>query len=324
MTTKSRRKANRATEIMSFAPIALFSYNRPAHMRRTVESLLANELAAASDLYIFSDGPRDPAQVPAVAEVRRYAKSVSGFRSVNVVERAGNLGLANSIIDGTTRLLREFGRVIVLEDDLVVSPQFLEYMNRALDRYQDDDSAMQVSGYMFPIDIAAETDAFFMPFTTSWGWATWDRAWQHFDPEMRGFDTLARDRPLRDSFNLDGAYDYFDMLERQRRGRIDSWAIRWYLSVFIRGGLTLYPAMTLVRNTGFDGSGTHCIVADVDQAFMQPDFRVERFPPKVQQYPEWKKVLAAMPNRRRRAGDSLRGLVAKARRMLGSGSRERQ
>ena len=306
------------------APIALFAYNRPTHMRRAVESLLANELAPTSDLYIFSDGPKSPAQEAAVADVRRYSGSVSGFRSVTVVERATNLGLANSIIDGTTRLTKEFDRVIVVEDDLVVSPRFLEYMNRALEKYQDDDSAMQVSGYMFPIDIGAEADAFFMPFTTSWGWATWERAWQHFDPEMRGFDILVRDRPLRDRFNLDGAYDYFDMLERQRRGRIDSWAIRWYLSVFIRGGLTLYPARTLVRNTGFDGSGTHCIIADVDQTSMQPDFRVESFPPKVQQYPEWKKVLVAMPNRRRRAGDSLRGLAAKTMRMLGSGSRDRQ
>src|SRR5436190_13338282 len=154
-----------------FAPIALFAYNRPMHIRRTVESLLANEMAAAADLYIFSDGPRSPRQEPIVAEVRRYAGSVSGFRSVTVVERPTNLGLANSVIDGTTRLIREFGRVIVVEDDLVVSPRFLEYMNRALERYQDDDSVMQVSGYMFPIDVAAETDAFFMPFTTSWGWA---------------------------------------------------------------------------------------------------------------------------------------------------------
>jgi len=117
---------------MSFAPIALFAYNRPVHLRRAVESLLADELAAASDLYVFSDGPGSSAQDSAVAEVRRYARSVSGFRSVYVDERARNMGLANSIIDGTTRLTKEFGRVIVLEDDLVVSPRFMEYMNRAL------------------------------------------------------------------------------------------------------------------------------------------------------------------------------------------------
>jgi GT2 family glycosyltransferase len=306
------------------ATIALFAYNRPMHVRRTVESLLANELAVASDLYIFSDGPKSLAQQPVIADVRRYAKSVSGFRSVTVVERDENRGLANSIIDGTTRLTTEFGRVIVLEDDLVVSPRFLEYMNRALDRYQSEDAVMQVSGYMFPIDIAADTDAFFMPFTTSWGWATWQRAWRHFDPAMKAFDALATNRQLRDSFNLYGAYDYFHLLERQRRGRIDSWAIRWYLSVFMRGGLTLYPARALVRNTGFDGSGTHCVDVDVEQASMQPDFHVERFPVEVQRYPEWKRVLAAMPYRRRRAGDSLRSVVTKAMRMLRSEGPDRQ
>jgi hypothetical protein len=303
---------------MSFAPIALFAYNRPTHIRHTVESLLANEMAAGVDLYIFSDGPKNPAQEPAVADVRRYAGTVSGFRSVNLIERSSNLGLANSIIDGTTRLAKEFGRVIVLEDDLVVSPHFLRYMNRALENFQDDESAMQISGYMFPNDVAAEADAFFMPFTTSWGWATWERAWQHFDPAMRGFDALVRNRQLRDSFNLDGAYDYFDMLERQRRGGIDSWAIRWYLSVFMRGGLTLYPARTLVRNIGFDGSGTHCIDADIEQASVQPDFRVENFPSRVQLHPDWKRVLAAMPARRRRAGDLLRSITTKAGRMLRS------
>jgi len=306
------------------APIALFAYNRPVHVRRTMESLLANELAAASDLYIFSDGPKSPAQEPAVADVRRYAGGVSGFRSVTVVERATNLGLANSIIDGTTRLTKEFGRVIVVEDDLVVSPRFLEYMNRALERYQDDDSAMQVSGYMFPIDIGAKADASFMPFTTSWGWATWERAWQYFDPEMREFEALSSNRQLRDRFNLGGAYDYFGMLERQRGGSIDSWAIRWYLSVFMRDGLTLYPARTLVRNIGFDGSGTHCADADFEQASMQPDFRVDKFPTQVQLYPDWQRVLAAMPTRRRRAGDSLRGVVTKALRMLRSGGPDRQ
>jgi len=309
---------------MALAPITLFVYNRPAHTRQTVEALRMNPLAASTELHVFSDGPRAPEAAPRIREVREYLKTVDGFAKVTVYERDRNFGLATSVIDGVTRLCEAAGRVIVLEDDLVVSPQFLEYMNRALERYQDEDSAMQVSGYMFPIDVVTETDAFFMPFTTSWGWATWERAWQHFDPDMKGFDVLAGDWHLRDSFNLDGAYDYFDLLERQRRGSIDSWAIRWYLSVFIRGGLTLYPAKTLVRNIGFDGSGTHCVDADVEQRSIQPDFHVERFPAEVQQYPEWKKVLAVMPGRRRTAGDSLRGVVTKAMRMLRSGSPDRR
>lgn len=302
---------------MALAPIALFVYNRPAHTRQAVDALLANPQAASTELHVFSDGPRTAEAAPRIQEVREYLKTIVGFAKVTVHERDRNLGLATSVIDGVTRVCRAAGRVIVVEDDLLVAPHFLDYMNSALERYRDQAEVMQVSGYMFPNDVAAEADAFFMPFTTSWGWATWERAWQHFDPAMKGFDALAEDRQLRDKFNLGGAYDYFDMLERQRGGSIDSWAIRWYLTVFMRDGLTLYPARTLVRNIGFDGSGTHCVDADVEQASMQPAFRVEQFPARVQLHPDWKRV-AAMPVRRRRAGGLMRNVAAKAGRMLQS------
>jgi hypothetical protein len=306
---------------MALAPIALFVYNRPTHTRQTVEALRANPLAASTELHVFSDGPRTPETAPRIREVREYLKTIVGFAKVTVHERDRNFGLAASVIDGVTRLCGAAGRVIVVEDDLLVAPHFLDYMNSALERYHDEAEVMQVSGYMFPIDVAAEADAFFMPFTTSWGWATWERAWQYFDPAMTGFDALAGNRQLRDRFNLGGAYDYFDMLERQRGGSIDSWAIRWYLSVFMRNGLTLYPARTLVRNIGFDGSGTHCVDADVEQAeqaAMQPHFRVEKFPTRIQLRPDWKRVLAALPVRRRRAGDLMRNVATKAGRILQS------
>ena len=256
---------------MSFAPIALFAYNRPTHLQRAVESLLANELAPTSDLYIFSDGPKSPAQEAAVADARCYCGSVSGFRSVTVVERPTNLGLANSIIDGTTRMTKEFGRVIVLEDDLVLSPHFLKYMNLALERYRDEDRVFQVSGHMFQATINSPDDAIFLPFVTSWGWGTWDRAWAHFDPNATGYLEIGSDPALKRRFNLDDAYDYFGMLEAQLAGNIDSWAIRWYLSVFRQQGLALYPKKTLVDNFGFDGSGEHCgtngVPAGLDPAF---------------------------------------------------------
>ena len=256
---------------MSFAPIALFAYNRPTHIQRAVESLLANELAPTSDLCIFSDGPKSPAQEAAVADVRRYSGSVSGFRSVTVVERPTNLGLANSIIDGTTRMTKEFGRVIVLEDDLVLAPHFLKYMNLALERYRDEDRVFQVSGHMFQATIDSPDDAIFLPFVTSWGWGTWDRAWAHFDPNATGYLEIGSDPALKRRFNLDDAYDYFGMLEAQLAGNIDSWAIRWYLSVFRQQGLALYPKKSLVDNFGFDGSGEHCgtngVPAGLDPAF---------------------------------------------------------
>lgn len=240
-----------------YAPIALFVYNRPWHTQQTVEALKNNELAAESDLYIFSDAAKKPDAVAAVNEVRDYIKSITGFKSVSIIERDKNWGLANSIIDGVTRLCNELGRVIVLEDDLVTSPYFLEYMNTALERYQNDEKVMQISGHMFPIEVSVETDAVFLPMTTSWGWATWQRAWQYFDPIASGYEALKRDSKLRHRFNLDGAYNYYGMLGRQLQGKIDSWAIRWHLSVFIRGGITLFPVKTMVENIGFDGSGTH-------------------------------------------------------------------
>ena len=243
---------------LSVAPVALFVYNRPWHTRQTVEALRKNAGAGDSDLIVFSDGPRDGASEEQVREVRRYLRTVEGFRSIRIVERDTNLGLADSIISGVTEVVDEYGRIIVLEDDLLTAPGFLAYMNFALGRYEEEERVMQISGHMFDVDIKAETDAVFLPFTTSWGWATWKRAWGDFDPSMAGYERLRKDRKLRRSFNLDGSYDYFGMLKSQRKGKIDSWAIRWYLSVFLRHGLVLFPVKSLVRNIGFDDSGTHC------------------------------------------------------------------
>jgi Glycosyl transferase family 2 len=242
---------------MTFAPIALFVYNRPAHTRQTVEALKKNALAKDSDLIIFSDAAKSESQAETVREVRQYIHQIDGFKSVTVVERDKNWGLANSIIDGVTSVVNERGRIIVLEDDLVVTPHFLDFMNRALDKYEAEQQVIQVSGYMFPVKLKIKEDALFLPLTTSWGWATWKRAWQLFDPDAKGYAQVKADLALRKRFNLDGSYDYFSMLEDQLAGRVDSWAIRWYLVTFLLEGLTLYPRQSLILNAGFDGSGTH-------------------------------------------------------------------
>lgn len=263
---------------MKLAPIALFVYNRPQHTRQTVEALQKNELAGESDLVIFSDAPKTPEAAEAVREVREYIKSISGFRSVSIVERDKNWGLANSIIDGVTRLCNEYGRVIVLEDDLVAAPHFLDFMNHALDNYELEQQVIQVSGYMFPVKLEIEEDALFLPLTTSWGWATWRRAWQFFDPDAKGYERVRADLALRKQFNLDGAYDYFSMLEDQLAGRVDSWAIRWYLSTFLKQGLTLYPRQSLIINMGFDGSGTHGKGNRAFHVVLSSNFICKRFP----------------------------------------------
>jgi hypothetical protein len=155
-------------------------------------------------------------------------------------------------------VLTRFDRVIVIEDDLLLSPGFLSYMNKSLALYANEDAVLQVSGYIFEAPALARAGtAVFLPFTTSWGWATWRRAWSHFDPAAKGWGRLQTEPDLRRRFNLDGAYDYATMLERQMHGKRDSWAIRWYWIVFSMGGLVLFPPVTLVKNEGMDGTGTH-------------------------------------------------------------------
>jgi Glycosyltransferase like family 2 len=242
---------------MNYAPIAIFVYKRPDHTRRTIEALVQCPEFAESPLYVFCDGAKKPEDQAAIDETRAVVRLIVGERAT-MIEAAQNQGLANSIIAGVSKLLDEFDRVIVLEDDLVVSPRFLSYMNAALETYQNESLVMQVSGYMFPIkEIASQTEAMFLPFTASWGWGTWRRAWNYFDPNATGWEVLKTDAAMKSRFNLDQAYNYFDMLASQMSGEIDSWAIRWYWSVFQNNGCVLYPSISHVNNIGIDGSGTH-------------------------------------------------------------------
>ena len=242
----------------NLAPIALFVYNRPEHTRRTVESLASTDLADQSDLYIFSDGAKTPEADSAVKAVRDYVSSIDGFKSVTVVERPENLGLARSVMTGVTDLVDRFGQIIVLEDDMLFSRGFLDYHNKALTKYRDEKSVLQISGHVFPFPRVAETDAaFFMPLSTSQGWSTWKRAWKLFDPEVKNAGRLEQDKGLRSRFDLDGAFPYYAMLKAQLEGNIDSWAIRWWWSFFDNNGLCLFPRKSLIVNIGFDDQATH-------------------------------------------------------------------
>ena len=157
---------------MSLAPIILFVYNRPGHTKQTVESLKNNLLAKESDLFIFSDGPKNNLDEKLVNEVREFIKSINGYRQINVIEKNENIGLANSIISGVTTVLNEFKKSIIVEDDLVSSPFFLKYMNEALNFYQDENKIFSISGYSYPIDIPVKynKDIYLLPRASSWGW----------------------------------------------------------------------------------------------------------------------------------------------------------
>jgi hypothetical protein len=280
------------------APIALFVYNRPWHTRQTVESLLANAEAKDSDLYVFSDAAKNEQAGKAVSEVRTYVHGIEGFRSVTVIEREENFGLARSIIEGVGQICEQRGRVIVMEDDLRVSPHFLRYMNAGLERYEHEKQVMQIAGYMFPVELDIEDDALFLPFTSSWGWGTWERAWRNFDAPGSGYQVLEQDKELRTRFDLDGAYGYFKMLKQQLRGEVESWAIRWYLGTFLKSGLILYPRKSLVSNTGFDGSGVNCAVRNMPEERLDPDFEVVSMPDEIAVSPRYKFIAGTLPRPR--------------------------
>jgi hypothetical protein len=222
--------------------------------------LKANPLAAQSDLFVFSDGPKNADAAAGVAQVRELLKGLTGFRSVTVAERERNFGLAASIISGVTDIVSRHGAVIVLEDDLVTSPHFLRYMNDALELYRDREEVASIHGYIYPVE-GALPETFFLRGADCWGWATWKRAWELFEPDGAKLLARLRDGKLTKAFDRDGSYEYTRMLEDQISGRNDSWAVRWYASAFLADRLTLYPGRSLVQNIGMDALGTHCDVS---------------------------------------------------------------
>ncbi|ESS74099.1 sugar transferase [Methyloglobulus morosus KoM1] len=267
----NQRKTN------ALAPIALFAFKRPAHTCRTLESLAQNPEFSNSHLFIYCDGARNDTEASQVEETRQLMRNWQ-HPNKTIIERDRNWGLANSIIEGVTELCERFGRVIVVEDDLIVSPVFLNYLNAALERYVDEPKVMQVSAHMFPVEIHSQTDAVMLPFTTSWGWATWDSAWKYFDPSMSGFEKLKADSAMRRKFNLDGAYPYFRMLKRQAKGQVDSWAIRWYSSVFFQNGYVVFPKHSLVQHEGYDETATHATRRDQPSVKALWGAQISRFP----------------------------------------------
>jgi glycosyltransferase involved in cell wall biosynthesis len=242
---------------MCFAPILLFVYNRPSHTRRCIESLLKNSLASESHLFIYADGAKDESQQEAVNEVRSYIRSIQGFKQVTLIERNENWGLARNIIDGVTTQVNRYGKVIVLEDDLIVAPYFLQFMNDALETYKDEPKVGHIQACDFTQDPTLP-ETFLIKWTGSWGWGTWDRAWKHFNPNGKELLKKLEERKLTYTFDFNGKYGFTRMLRRQIEGKNNSWAIRWNASLFLEDILSLNVGRSLVQNEGFDGTGTNC------------------------------------------------------------------
>ena len=240
------------------APILLFVYKRLDTLRQTVNSLQENSLAAESELFIFSDFGRSEAEKSLVEQVRVYLKTITGFRKVHIFESAINKGLANSIISGVTRIINEYGRVIVLEDDLLLTPNFLSFMNTALDKYENNREVYSISGFMFDIRNKAgyPYDIFFTKRHCSWGWAMWKDRWNEIDWEVTDFSEFNQSVSLKREFDSIGS-DLSSSLARQMAGKINSWAIRCNYHQFKKQTYTVYPLRSKVVNIGFGLDATH-------------------------------------------------------------------
>lgn len=247
----------------NLAPVVLFVYNRVEHTKRTVEALKKNDLAEQSELFIYSDAAKKEEDAEKVHSVREYIRQIDGFKKINIVEREFNYGLAKSIVGGVTDVISKYGKVIVLEDDLVTNSGFLTYMNEGLEKYQNISQVYSISGYSYLGKEIANVDTYFLKLSSSWSWATWKDRWRQYDLSCKGWERLKKDRRLRKNFDYDYSYPFYSLLNRQMTdSKTNSWAIKWYWTVFMNGGLTLYPSIPLVKNDGFDGSGEHCSIGN--------------------------------------------------------------
>lgn len=233
----------------------MFTYCRLENTRETVEHLLRNEEAKDSDLIIYSDAPKNVRAEEKVKKTREFIHSISGFKSIKIIEREKNMGLANSIVDGVTSVVNQYGRVIVLEDDLSVSPYFLKYMNEGLDRYENRDDIVSIHGYIYPVKTKLP-EAILIKGADCWGWATWKRGWDIFSFDAKSLYEQIKKTHRAKEFDFNYSYPYMDMLGRQIDGSAGSWAVCWYASAFLHNKYTVYPGQSLVQLNDIEGIGS--------------------------------------------------------------------
>jgi hypothetical protein len=244
------------------APVILFVYNRLDHVQKTMEALASNTIANESELYIFSDGPKNEKAVEGVLEVRKYISSDfvrNSFANVIIEEARNNMGLANSIIKGVSKVINKYGRVIVIEDDNICSPDYLSFMNDCLDFYEKDERIWSIGGFSFVKNFPSdyEYDVYLIGRSCSYAWATWKDRWLKVDWNLKDYYRKFRFNPIRRlKFNMYGN-DRASMLDAQMHHQIDSWAIRFCYSEFVNNMFTVYPCVSKISNIGHDGSGTH-------------------------------------------------------------------
>lgn len=242
---------------MTLAPIIVFAFNRPESLKTAVSALLQNPEAKDSDLFVFVDGPRNDAEKTKTDATADYAHNIKGFNSLSVTESSQNKGLGDSIIAGVAQIINRYGTAIIIEDDLIVQPNFLRFINLGLDKYKDEKEVFSICGYTNKIKLPKgyTHDAYFCTRSSSWGWATWKDRWDSIDWTLEPWDKYTK---FKKAFNRWGGSDCFGMLDGWKQGLNRSWAIRFCFNQFLQNKLSLFPVKSLVINDGFDGAGTNC------------------------------------------------------------------
>lgn len=241
------------------SPICLFVYKRYDTTKQMLESLMACPECSESDLYVFMDAARCEKDIEEVTRVRSLFDGLDGFRHIETFPADTNKGLARSVIEGVSYVLQKYDDIIVLEDDLVVAPDFLSFMNEALKIYKDRRDIWSISGYtpnLEDIDQNISNGVFLVPRAQCWGWATWRDRWMKVDWEVGDYEKIAKSKVLQENFNR-GGDDLFRTLKMERRGRIESWAVRWAYAAAKNNMLTVNPMQSKVKNIGVEISDSH-------------------------------------------------------------------
>lgn len=258
------------------APIIIFVYNRVDHVQQTVTALLQNIGAEKSEVFFFSDAPKNDSAVDAVQTVRRYLYTILGFKKITIIEREENYGLAKNIIEGVTDVINQYGRVIVLEDDLTSSTNFLCYMNSALNYYENRNDIFAISGYSGALKSLQfyDKDTYLAYRPSSWGWATWKNQWENIDWAVTDFDDFINNKESISLFNR-GGIDMTRMLKHYMQGKNNSWAIRWSYAMYKQEKYCIYPKISKIQNIGFGKDATHCSNTNIYQTTLDSSANCE-------------------------------------------------
>lgn len=252
-------------ESLKHAPVVLFAYKRPIHTQKVIKALQENTLARETKLYVFIDGPKNQTEATAIAKVHDIVKGARGFQDMIIRRNDTNHGLANSVLNGVTKILKKYDKIIVLEDDIVTNKNFLEYMNFYLDHFSSEKKIHSITAFNYPNNLLRipkeyKYSIYFSPRCMSWSWATWKNRWENVDWEVKDFKTFIKNKHAKKEFNFAGN-DLVPMLKNQINGHIDSWAIRWAYAHYLHKSYCVYPCKSMVNNIGFDATATHCLTS---------------------------------------------------------------